>query len=89
MNIELIVTEMQNFQGSPETRRAVFSEKYPEFSERYPGLFFKSSEDGMDMNMLRFMLSKVDNKDGEEVVGKKLYTDYVSPAFTKKFQPEK
>lgn len=83
MNIEAIVTEMQNYTGSPETRRTVFSEKYPEFYERYPGLFFKASEDGMDMNMLRFMLSKVGMSGGEEVVGKRLYSDYVSPTFTK------
>jgi hypothetical protein len=66
-----------------------FRKKYPEFYERYPGLFFKASEDGMDMNMLRFMLSKVGMAGGEEVVGKRLYSDYVSPAFTKHIKTEK
>lgn len=81
-----IVTEMQQHRGSPEERREHFKAKYPEFAERYPGLFFKASEDGMDMDMLKFMIGKIDDADGEEQVGQELFNKFVSPAFVNRFK---
>lgn len=81
-----IVEEMQRYQGSPEERREHFKAKYPEFAERYPGLFFKASEDGMDMKMLRFMIGKLDDAAGEEQVGQELFDKFVSPAFVNRFK---
>jgi hypothetical protein len=81
-----IVEEMQAHAGTPEERRALFGAKYPEFAERYPGLFFKSSEGGMDMKMLKFMLENVGDAAGEEKVGQELFERYVSPAFADRFK---
>lgn len=81
-----IVEEMQAHAGKPEERRAHFGPKYPEFAEKYPGLFFKSSEDGMDMNMLKFMLDKAGDSAGDEKVGEELFHRYVSPAFADRFK---
>lgn len=84
--IVAIVEEMQAHGGTPEERRAHFGDKYPEFAEKYPGLFFKSSEGGMDMKMLKFMLDNVGSASGEDKVGQELFDKYVSPAFASRFK---
>jgi hypothetical protein len=81
-----IVEEMQAYAGTPEERRALFGDKYPVFAEKYPGLFYKSSEDGMDMKMLGFMLQNLGSASGEEKVGQELFEKYVSPAFADRFK---
>lgn len=86
MDIIAIVKEMQAHDGTPEERRAFFSDKYPDFAEKYPGLFYKSSEDGMDMKMIEFMVGQLARSDGEEKVGEALFDRYVSPAFIDRFK---
>jgi len=86
MDIIAIVKEMQAHEGTPEERRTLFQGKYPEFAKRYPGLFFKSSEPGMDMKMLEFMVGQLPRSGGEEKVGQELFDRYVSPAFVDRFK---
>lgn len=86
MDIIAIVREMQAHEGTPEEKRAFFGEKYPDFAEKYPGLFYKSSEPGMDFKMLEFMVGQLSQSDGEEKVGEELFERYVSPAFINRFK---
>ena len=86
MDIEAIVNDIQNYDGTPEQRREHFQTVYPDFAERYPGIFYKSSEGTMDMKMLKFMLANLSDPKGEEKVGQALFDRFVSPAFMDRFK---
>lgn len=85
-----IVQEIQEHAGAtPDEKRTIFGDKYPQFADKYPGLFYKSCEEKMDMNMLRFMIGKLGEADGDDKVGEELFTRFVSPAFVNRFKKDK
>lgn len=49
--------------ADPGEVRNTFLDLEPEFAERYPGLFYKCSQPGTDMSILRFMLSSLEKGD--------------------------
>lgn len=77
---------IQAADGTPEERRARFRSVYPEFAERYPGIFFRASESGMDLGMLQMMVANLREPDGEERVGQALFDRFVSPAFRRRMR---
>ena len=64
-----------------------YSEKYPEFSKRYPTLFEKLFEQNLDLTTLRYMLNqkekmnsnKLTEHDASVKVGTLLVDKYVKP----------
>ena len=77
-----IVTEMQASRGDARGKALEYSRKYPAFMEQCPALFQKACRPDMDMNMLRFMVSAIDEHDEEEsssLVGAKLAERFVPP----------
>lgn len=50
-----------------EAVREKFSNDFPEFAERYPGLFYRCSVPGMDLSILKMMLSSLDKGDEHSV----------------------
>eukprot|EP00873_Tetraselmis_striata_P033841 jgi/Tetstr1/454105/TSEL_041024.t1 len=79
-----IASEMQSCPGDSRARAVRFSKKYPAFMEQCPVLFQKACRPGMDMNMLRFMVSTIreseDDAESSGIVGKRLAERFVRPS---------
>lgn len=77
-----IVSEMQSDPSDVRTKAKRYSGRYPAFMEQCPALFQKACRPGMDMNMLRFMVSTMKDNNEEEsssIVGARLAERFVTP----------
>ena len=69
-----------------------FSEKYPAFKKKYPGLFDMACGDTLQKDKIEFMLTMLEKMDKEKMtqydasaqVGTMLYEEYVKPGLTGK-----
>ena len=63
------------------------TEKYSDFSMKYPVIFLKTLEGGLDMNQFSYMIEMASNVNDEKVskhdasvkIGEKLVNEYVKP----------
>ena len=80
-----IVEKIAHYKGSSKDKQRVFRKTYPEFVEKYPVLFEMSTQEGFDVNRLKYMLSmrarveqsKISQHDASARVGQMLFDSYV------------
>ncbi len=78
-----IVEEMQGSDADAGAKAKDFGDRYPRFLEQCPVLFRKACGQGLDMNMVRFMVeaSLEEGDAGGEMVGERLAKKFVFPKF--------
>lgn len=78
-----LVEEMQRHAGGEVERARVFSERYPAFAAEYPELFRMAIRDGLHMDMLRYMVGKLEadgpSEETDREVGEQLAQRYLYP----------
>ena len=80
-----IVEKIAQYKGSSKDKQRVFRKTYPDFVEKYPVLFEMSTQEGFDINRLKYMLSlrsrveqsNLSQYDASARVGQMLYDSYV------------
>lgn len=81
-----IVMKMQAHAGPKAERARKFGAAHPAFLDKYPRLFEMATADGMDTGMLRFIMERMREGEGEEcerTVGLALAERYVGPLLKK------
>jgi hypothetical protein len=86
-DIRKIIDKITNSSLSEGKKLNIFSEKYPTFKKKYPGLFDMACTGRLKSENLEFMLTMLEKMDKEKMtqydasaqVGTMLYEEYVKP----------